>query len=220
MATSSRRRCSNEPNVFCYICGEYTLKHNRKTISDFVKSAYLAYFKVMLGDQDKPWAPHIVCKPCVELLRQWTNKSRKGLRFAIPMVWREPNDHCNDCNFCAMKTKGINRKNRSSLTYPNLNSAVRPVPHSEELPVSVFEGLPQLESSLSRSEEEDVSIDSNNTLADNDFPPPLLSPQLFSQRELNDLARDLNLSKESSEILASRLKEKNLLKPGTLITFY
>jgi len=34
------------------------------------------------------------------------------------------------------------------------------------------------------------------------------------------LARDLNLSKESSELLASRLKEKNLLKLGTLITFY
>ena len=33
------------------------------------------------------------------------------------------------------------------------------------------------------------------------------------------MARDLNLSKESSELLASRLKEKNLFKPGTLITF-
>jgi len=63
MATSSRRRCLNERNVFCYICGEYTLQHNKKTISDFVNHAYLAYYKVLLGDQDKPWAPHIVCKP-------------------------------------------------------------------------------------------------------------------------------------------------------------
>jgi len=97
------------------------------------------------------------------------------------------------------------------LTYPNLDSAIRPVPYSEELPVPVFEGLPQLESPLS-SEEEDVSIDSDNTLADNDFPPSLLSPQLFSQGELNDLARDLILSKESSELLASRLKEKKSFK--------
>jgi len=211
MATSSRRRCLNEPNVFCYICGEHTLQHNKKTISDFVKLAYLAYFKVMVVDQNKPWAPHIVCKPCVEHLRQWTNKSRESLRFAIPMVWREPKDPCNDCYFCAVKTKGINRKNRNSLTYPNLNTAIRPVPHSEELPVPVSEGLPQLESSLS-SEEEDISIDSDKTLADNDFPPSLLSSQLFSQGELNDLARDLNLSMESSELLASRVKEKNLLK--------
>ena len=87
MAISSRRRCLNEANVFCYIRGEYTLEHNRKTISDFVKRTYLAYFKVMLGDQGKPWAPLIVCKPCVEHLPQWTNKSRKTLGFSIPMVW-------------------------------------------------------------------------------------------------------------------------------------
>ena len=30
----------------------------------------------------------------------------------------------------------------------------------------------------------------------------------------------MNLSKESSELLASRLKEKNLLQPGTFITYY
>ena len=56
-------------------------------------------------------------------------------------------------------------------------------------------------------------------LVDNIFSPSLLSLQLFSQ-ELNDLARDLNLSKKSFELLASRLKERNLLKLGTLITFY
>jgi len=61
---------------------------------------------------------------------------------------------------------------------------------------------------------------SSPALADNDFSPSLLSPQLFSQGELNDLARDLNLSKESSELLASGLKENHLLKPCTLIIFY
>jgi len=110
-------------NTLCSITG--------KTISVFVKRAHLAYFKVMLGDQDKPWTPHIVCKPCVGHLRQWTNKSRKSLRFAIPMVWREPKDHCNDCYFCAVKTEGINRKNSNSLTYPDVDSAIRPVPHTE-----------------------------------------------------------------------------------------
>ena len=46
------------------------------------------------------------------------------------------------------------------------------------------------------------------------------SPQLFSQSELNDLARDLSLSKESSELLVSGLNEQNLLLPGTRIYFY
>ena len=74
MATSSRRSSVNDPNVFCYLCGEYTLEHNRKLITDFVKQAYLSYFKVKLGDQDKSWAPHIVCKTCIEHLRQWKER--------------------------------------------------------------------------------------------------------------------------------------------------
>ena len=91
MATSSpRRRCLNNPNVFCYIDGEYALQCNGKGIGEFVKCACLAYFKVMLGDQDKAWAPHIVCKQCVEHSRQWTKKDRKSLCFGIPMAWREP----------------------------------------------------------------------------------------------------------------------------------
>ena len=47
---------------------------------------------------------------------------------------------------------------------------------------------------------------------ENDRPVPL------TQVDLNDLTRDLNLSKESSQLLGSRLREKNLLAPET--TFY
>jgi hypothetical protein len=42
----------------------------------------------------------------------------------------------------------------------------------------------------------------------------------FDQNELSDMIRDLNTSKDSSELLASRLKEKDVLQPGTKITFY
>ena len=42
----------------------------------------------------------------------------------------------------------------------------------------------------------------------------------FNQLELNDVIRDLALSKELSEVLASRLNEKKkYLGPGTKITF-
>jgi len=45
-------------------------------------------------------------------------------------------------------------------------------------------------------------------------------PELFSQDELSDLGRELGLSKEAHELLASRLKEKNLLEKGVKITLY
>lgn len=37
---------------------------------------------------------------------------------------------------------------------------------------------------------------------------------------MSDLIRDLNLSKELAELLASRLKDKNLLEQDAKITFY
>ena len=46
------------------------------------------------------------------------------------------------------------------------------------------------------------------------------NPKPFSQGQLNDLVRDFNLSKESSEILASRLGEHSILDSETKITFF
>lgn len=42
----------------------------------------------------------------------------------------------------------------------------------------------------------------------------------FSQSELNDLVRDLGLSKESAEVLGSRLKDKYMFAPGTSFSWY
>jgi len=46
------------------------------------------------------------------------------------------------------------------------------------------------------------------------------APQKFSQAELSDLGRELGLSKETHELLVSRLKQKNLLEKDTKITVY
>ena len=44
--------------------------------------------------------------------------------------------------------------------------------------------------------------------------------QQFNQLELNDLVRDLDLSKEAAEILASRLNEKHVLHSSAKVSFY
>ena len=52
------------------------------------------------------------------------------------MVWLEPKDHIIDRYFCLCNVAGITTKNKSALKYPTtLNSAIRPIPHSEEAPV-------------------------------------------------------------------------------------
>ncbi|XP_077791890.1 uncharacterized protein LOC144329130 [Podarcis muralis] len=197
--TSARRSCRNKPDVFCYICGEYTIAPNRKPVTSFIRRAYHSYFGIKFGDQDKAWAPHMVCKACTETLRGWTN-GKRSLNFGIPVVWREPTNHVTDCYFCAVDVTGINRKNRSSLKYPDLQSASRPVAHCDEIPVPIFGELPDI------SDEDASSVEGHEEVVlEDDDPHP------FSQKELNDLVRDLSLSKDSAKLLASRLKEEKLL---------
>ena len=60
---SSRRSCKNDP-MFCCVCGKFTLREHGKSISEFVVKAYFAYLGIKRGDQDKRWAPHIICSVC------------------------------------------------------------------------------------------------------------------------------------------------------------
>ena len=84
-------------------------KEQRRDIFDVIKKAYLAYFGVKIGDQDKAWAPHIVCKICTEHLRQWNKGKRRSLKFGVSMIWREPTNHFDDCYFCLTKITGIKK---------------------------------------------------------------------------------------------------------------
>lgn len=224
MASSSRIRCVNNPDSFCYICGCYTLNRQRRNISSFVKNSYKAYFEISLGDQDKKWAPHSVCHNCEEMLRDWTKGKRKGLPFGVPMVWREPTDHVSDCYFCLVNSKGIGKKNRHSIIYPNLLSAIRPVLHSEELPVPVFSGFHLSDDECNERDQgklqDDVVELQQMTSDSSSDTQQSLYPKQFSQSELNDLVRDLGLSKKASELLASRLSEKHLLDSSVKVSSF
>ena len=80
--------------------------------------------------------------------------------------------------------------------------------HSEEIPVP----KPPIISGLEDYGEKDVYLPDQK-----DAIPP---GSTFNQGELNDLCRDLGLSKDSSELLASRLKVKKLLDPGTNVCYF
>jgi len=55
--------------------------------------------------------------------------------FTIPMVWSERKDHSSDCYFCLTNITGITSKTEHTVKYPILEPAMRPIPHSEQLPV-------------------------------------------------------------------------------------
>ena len=115
------RSCMNSADLFPYVCGEVTLASQRSSITPLIKKAYHLYFGCKLGDQDKKWAPHIVCKSCAIRLGGWINRKGMTMPFAVPIVWREPLNHSSDCYFCLTPpvASGMNRKKKQRIDYPN-----------------------------------------------------------------------------------------------------
>ena len=214
------RYCKHPPNNFCYVCGEFTTRSQRKPISLLFKKAYQLYFACPLGDQDKSWAPHITCIRCYVKLTQWLQGKAQHLPFGVPMIWREQRNHYDDCYFCMTSVTGFNSRNKSSIVYPNVPSAMRPTLHGE--------GLPIPKPPVCVEEDIDCDVSSPDTIAgtsvtmDEIYLPDQTSmqPHLISQEELSDLVRDLYLTKQQAEMLGSRLKQWNLLDSHAKITLY
>jgi len=59
-----------------------------------------------------------------------------AMPFAVSLVWMEPSNHISDCYFCLTPpvASGMNRK-KQRIDYSNIPSAIRTVPHGEDLPV-------------------------------------------------------------------------------------
>ena len=124
--------------------------------------------------------------------------------FAIPMRWREPKDHFNDCYFCIVDTNGFSSKNRHLLMYPSLDSAVRRAPYEIAIPIPVApeDALISVDDTSDNSAVESHSegacdLDARFMCQDSNY-----APQLLSLEDLNDLVRDLALSKEKAELLS------------------
>ena len=116
--------------------------------------------------------------------------------------------------------QGISKKKKRTVFYPNFPSATRPVLHGEGLPIPEPPKEYQISSDEDEKEISDSGFPEPCTLKDPDFLANVVSnePQKFSQNELNDLIRDLDLSKSKAEILASRLQQRNLLERNVNIS--
>ena len=110
-----------------------------------------------------------------------------------------------------------------NIKYPKLRFAMRPVPHSDDIPVTT---PPVNNDLLSSSDEEMLSReDSDESISLEDIESTYSGtsgnePHWITQEDLNDLAGDLYLSKQQSEFLASRVKRWNLVQEDVRITSF
>ncbi|XP_037400093.1 uncharacterized protein LOC119264997 isoform X2 [Pygocentrus nattereri] len=204
------RGCIHPADAFCYVCGHFTKTRVKKysvEASAKMCEAYKAYFGMPVGDQDKPWAPHFTC---------WYRGEKRAMHFAVPRIWREPTDQSTNCYFCIVDpSKRHTGKNATPVTYPDIPSSIAPVPHCPELPVPTLpdRATPPSEESSRSDTQEDVEDHDFSSCADEER-----KPYYPNQKDLNDLIRDLGLTKSNAELLTSRLKQWNLLDESIQVT--
>lgn len=178
-------------------------------MTNALKDAYLHYFGFPVGNTSKTWVPKLFCNACRTKLYKWSTGESVYFSFYQPMLWREPKNHVDDCYFCLMNVTGINAKRLAQYHYPDVSSVSKPVLRTSNdiLPVCPGTSRSTVETSTSLS-----SSSGDDFIAE--------EKHLISQSELSDLIRDLNLSKQKAELLASRLQEWKYLDPRTHVTVY
>ncbi|KAM5158298.1 LOW QUALITY PROTEIN: uncharacterized protein ACMZJ9_009581 [Mantella aurantiaca] len=213
------RGCLRSADAFCYVCGHFIKTRARKYSMKACRKmceAYKAYFGMPVGDQDKSWAPHVTCEYCKKTLEGWYRGEKRAMKFAIPRIWREPTDHSNNCYFCMVEpTKRRTGKNAPQIVYPDLPSSIAPVPHCPQLPVPT---PPTRDRSFRRQQQSDSEEDTGDLECDFTDADDEKRPYFPNRKDINDLIRDLGLTKSNAELLTSRLKQWNLLDESVQVT--
>ena len=112
------------PMLLC-VWGEVTSASQRRSMTPLIKKAYHLYFGCKLGDQEKKWTPHIVCKSCAIRFGGWINHNGMSMKFAVPVVWWEISKQSSSCWFCLTRpvASSMSRKKKQRIDYPNIPSA-------------------------------------------------------------------------------------------------
>ena len=126
------------------------------------------------------------------------------MKVAISRIWREPTNHTKDCYFCMVDpSKRRTGESASAIAYSSIPSSIALVPHSYQLPVPIPTRCQDpVSADESTTDEDDITIDDyvlNSNLEEK-------KPYYPNQKDLNDLIRDLGLTKSNTELLTSRLK--------------
>lgn len=234
----AQRGCVNSADKFCYVCGEFVTNKSFNKITQVIKDKYREHFGIGISHQDKSWAPHGVCGTCYRYLYQTASQNVYPFGFVQPMHWMEPKDHETDCYFCMTDITGFTTKSKHRIVYPNLTTTTRPIriddyPEEPAIPSNNFDGENQrvFEKILRRREPPiPMELDSQTVFTfETDLQSPLGTitsgseflahgPQ-FTQAELDNLVRNLNLSKLAAEYLGSVLNQKGLLASDTTFSY-
>jgi len=133
----------------------------------------------------------------------WMAKSQRAFNAFCPSHDTEgPTDHLTDCYFCIIPPLRHGIKKTRTVNCPNISSAIRPVPHTEDFPFPVPPKQYILDSDDKPTENQEKTLQTS-TSTDAVFTADLQFNEFhrITQEDLNDLIRDLDLPKNKAELL-------------------
>ena len=143
--------------------------------------------------------------------------------FAAPRIWREHSNYHWDCYFCMVDpSKRRKGKNAPPIEYPNIPSSIALVPHNTSdllvpNPPTKAQQMVAVESSED-SEMEEGEPSSSFGVRRRQRSQDERCPYYPNQGDINDLIREMALTKSNAELLVSRLKQWDLLDNEVQIT--
>lgn len=218
-------------DYFCFVCGHFTSKAIRKKKSEKFANLYHSYY-----DQDWPnenYVPQFGCSNCHLTLNEWSKKKKRAdgslvkPKYKEPMTWNGSAMHDeNECYFCKNWFTGISAAKRSSIKYKDTINTILPVVHGgNSPPLHIFENEEQQRDFAEDNMDMEVDVESEIAQAStsSEYVPPRsvtvnAAPILVNRSYLNHMARKLELSQRKSTILASLLRNNNLLEPNIPIS--
>src|SRR6218665_3857067 len=148
----------------------------------------------------------------------WYRGEKRAVKFAIPRILPQLTDHSSNCYFCMVDpTKRCTGKNAPQIVYPDIPSSIAPV---ITLPRAACSHSPEEGSAIFRRQQQ-VRQRERYWRSRLCFHRCVEErrPYFPNQKDVNDLTRDLGLTKSNSELLISRLKQWNLLDGSVQVTY-
>lgn len=220
---------------FCFICGQFTAKRNKRSKTDNFKVWFRSYYEREWIDEY--YAPQFGCSSCYTGLYRWSkqkkdqpNMSALKPKYKEPMTWINPGNHDRiECYSCVNYVLGLNTLKKRSIPYTATINTALPVLHNKESPPLNMPVAAEKQSDatgddddLAMAMEMDVETeDFSQPGASSEYVPPRsinMNPILVNDQYLNHMARKLNLDQRKTAILASLLKNNNLLDAGVTIS--
>lgn len=201
--------CETGADKFCYVCGKFTLRKEKRNMLGKMKEAYVECFKMELIE-DVWWAPNSSCATCYNFLVKWKGCKSTKPPFAVPMIWYNPPRHKSfACYFCVHDVAGHNSKTKKRIRYYSMPGAITPQPAIREFPA--------LENNMDSDEEIESNLAYEAIQIDPDYVDER-EPLLINQERFDLLVSDFYLPKYLGEQMGARFRAWNLLEPGVKTT--